>query len=208
MTWDSIGVRDRLAVLAAADPAYERFGAGRHQYQLKAPIPASDIAVFEQQHGIRLPDAYRSFLTDIGSGGAGPYYGLFDWRDIPIRHDEVFAPGFLSTPFPHEEEWNPNADASSLIPDEEYWDPRWVTGSFAIVEFGCGAFFRLVVSGPATGQVWFDDRATDGGLQPGPQFHLWYASWLTAPTRRRPRETVTAKDSDFSYSLPRFLDGE
>jgi ABC-type Na+ transport system ATPase subunit NatA len=36
-------------------------------------------------------------------------------------------------------------------------------------EFGRGAYFRLVVTGPARGQVWFDDLASDQGITPDPE---------------------------------------
>lgn len=43
-----------------------------------------------------------------------------------------------------------------------------------IDEYGCAAFHRLIVTGEARGQVWFDDRASDGALTPGPTFAAWY----------------------------------
>jgi hypothetical protein len=63
--------------------------------------------------------------------------------------------------------------------EDEYFDLRWTAGSLIIAEFGCGAFHRLIVSGPARGQVWFDDCANDAGLTPGAEFEPWYLDWLT-----------------------------
>ncbi len=171
-------MKAKLAAMAAADPARERFGAASHRYRLNAPVAAAEIGVFERLHDIRLPTAYRTFLTSLGSGGAGPYYGMIDWAEVAAPGGQPYTPGFLATPFPHTGFWNPNTDAANLVPDEEYWHDRWITGSVAIVHFGCGAYVRLAVCGRSAGQVWFDDRVSDGGLRPGPDFRDWYLSWL------------------------------
>ncbi|MFB7594674.1 hypothetical protein [Streptomyces sp. NPDC056160] len=54
---------------------------------------------------------------------------------------------------------------------------KLVTGSMIISDMGCGAFVRLVVTGAASGQVWFDTLATDDTLTPGPAFGDWYQAW-------------------------------
>jgi hypothetical protein len=62
--------------------------------------------------------------------------------------------------------------------------PTWprsratTTSSLVIAEFGCGAFHRLIITGSTRGQVWFDDRAADGGLTPEADFPDWYHDWL------------------------------
>jgi hypothetical protein len=50
-----------------------------------------------------------------------------------------------------------------------------------ISEIGCGAFCRLIVRGPASGQVWIEDFGSDDILSPGPDFYDWYMNWLAAP---------------------------
>ncbi|MFJ9784253.1 hypothetical protein ACIRSS_32080 [Amycolatopsis sp. NPDC101161] len=46
----------------------------------------------------------------------------------------------------------------------------------------CGAYFRLVVTGPERGRLWFDDRGSDGGVSPvGAGFREWYLKWLNHP---------------------------
>lgn len=178
-------VRCRLAALAAADPAFTRFGAHRHRYRLGPALSQEDVAAFERLQGVTLPESYRRFLTEVGDGGAGPFYGLFrldgsDMRDLDREERETA--GFLATPFPHIEAWNPHRQPSDAwMDDEEYFHPRWVSGSLIIAEFGCGAFFRLVVTGPVRGRAWFDDRASDGGLTPGHDFGDWYLRWLDDP---------------------------
>ena len=149
----------------------------------------ADVAAFETLHHITLPAAYRSFLLEVGNGGAGPHYGLFTLDGAGLRDDDLqeqYRPGHLATPFPHTQAWNPDFHVPQpevpkpvgMMTEDEYFDDRWISGSLIIAEFGCGAFHRLVVTGPSRGQVWFDDRAADGGLTPEADFASWYDSWL------------------------------
>jgi hypothetical protein len=91
--------------------------------------------------------------------------------------DEAWWPGFLATPFPHTRAVGPD----SL--DAEYDEDELVTGSMILADMGCGAFARLVVTGAAGGQVWFDYLGINSTLEPGPDFHDWYLAWLRSPGR-------------------------
>ncbi|MFF5081214.1 SMI1/KNR4 family protein [Actinoplanes sp. NPDC000266] len=59
---------------AAATPG-EHFGAGAHGFRLGPPLPESDVTAFEHDHGVRLPDDYRAFITTVGNGGPGRWGG-------------------------------------------------------------------------------------------------------------------------------------
>jgi hypothetical protein len=186
--WEAKKVHSRLAAIRAADPDLERFGASRHRHRLGRRLGKLSVTAFESAHGVTLPDAYRSFLLEVGNGGAGPNYGLFtlDGQGMTdLERDERFRPRYLATGFPHTEAWNPNYNPPgrdrpnpALLSEDEYFDAGWTTGTLVIAEFGCGAFHRLVVAGPARGQVWLDDRASDGGLTPETDFYSWYNNWL------------------------------
>jgi len=173
------GVRARLAQLAACDPEFKRFGAEHHRYVLGAPLAEESVAAFEERHAVRLPDAYRRFLTEVGDGGAGPYCGLLPLdrtdrcgEDAPQRLPD----GFLATPFPHEQEWN-----DTELDDDAYFADERVAGSLQLCHMGCGHYLRLAVTGPTRGRLWLDTRAGDGGLSLGPRFEDWYADWLNCP---------------------------
>lgn len=180
--WDADQVYARLAIMTAADPECAAFGADHHRYELGSPLTEAEVVAFEQDHSVTLPDSYRRFLLEIGDGGAGPYYGLYRLYGEGMRADDRedrTMPGHLATPFPHVDHWNAVTFGPDSVMDEfEYEEPKWSAGSLNIAHFGCGAFFRLVITGAARGQVWFDDRAADGGLTPGPDFHDWYLAWL------------------------------
>ncbi|KUM82464.1 hypothetical protein AQI94_41780 [Streptomyces pseudovenezuelae] len=177
--WDGAAVRARVAAMAQEDPRRRRFGSSHHGYRLRPPLVEDTIGLFEQQHGVRLPASYRSFLQDVADGGAGPDYGLLGLGEEvdgeEALHDlraEGRRAGFLSTPFPHTDEWRGPGKGG----DADYS----VEGSLVIGECGCGSFHRLVVTGRNAGHVWLDDPDW-GGLTPGPDFRDWYRAWLAAP---------------------------
>jgi hypothetical protein len=64
--------------------------------------------------------------------------------------------------------------------DRVYFDPDLLAGTIPIGHFGCAVWARLVVSGPHAGEVWIDDRSSDGGIRPADpaRFDGWYLSWL------------------------------
>ena len=72
-----------LDELDRRDPRREVFGSGSHDYKLNPPLPVSVIEAFEGRHGVSLPEDYRLFITEVGDGGAGPYYGL-----LPFGKDD------------------------------------------------------------------------------------------------------------------------
>ncbi|MCO1656814.1 SMI1/KNR4 family protein [Pseudonocardia humida] len=179
MTRSAIDVRARLAAARAGDPGLRRFGAAEHHYALRPPLDGAAVAAFEARHAVVLPTEYRRFLLEVGSCGAGPHYGLYplDGSGMePVDLAERELPGHLATSFPHTEAWNP----AGTMSEQEYSADGRTTGSLVVCHFGCGALYRLVVTGPARGQVWFDDRCSAAGLTPGPGFDRWYGDWLHA----------------------------
>lgn len=173
--WELLSVRHRLADMAAKDPDLRRFGASTHKYQLNPPLAQAKVEAFERRWNITLPESYRSFIIDVGNGGAGPYYGLYRVGDT----DPLLDPDgpLLAMPFPHVTAWN----ADSLPPQDEdaYFSDEQIAGSLALAHFGCGDFLRLVITGEARGEVWQDGRGGDYGIWPvAADFADWYAEWL------------------------------
>jgi hypothetical protein len=107
--WDRAEVGGRLDVLRRADPGFTRFGAAAHHYLLNQPLPQSEVTAFEARYGLSLPGEYRSFLLEVGDGGADPFYGIFRldrsgpqrgtlWEDGRCSDTGItpFAPGFAA----------------------------------------------------------------------------------------------------------------
>ena len=182
--WNADLIHRRLAEIQQQDPEHKIFGARRHHHRLGPRLSTRDVTAFERKIGVELPKSFRAFLTEVGNGGAGPFYGLYNLEEA-FRLDAMEIPEgplrFYTTPFPHTANWNPPLDA---LP-EDYEEGRWITGSLLLAEFGCGAFHRLVVNGKVAGEVWFDDRCADGGMAQERDFFEWYMSWLDQPHRHR-----------------------
>ncbi len=197
-----------LSDLKRKDRKHRVFGSAAHRYDLNSPLPSSVIDEFEARYGITIPDDYRCFVTEIGNGGAGPYYGLF-----PFGHDddglweESGLIGDVSQPFSHVAAWNlPKSfweqepdippglpadeeqrlwDAWDNVEQEQYWNPAIMNGAIPICHMGCALRQWLIVNGEQKGFVWNDYRADGRGILPvvdelgGQQtFSGWYMSWL------------------------------
>ena len=206
----------RLQELARKDKKRKVFGSAAHDYQLNPPLDLRTVEAFEAEHGVELPDDYKLFITGIGNGGAGPFYGLF-----PFGHDDEGAWNFgvlvgdVGKPFPHNEAWNLTEGFWENEPDppegiseaeedrlwEEwdkeleahYWNTDFVNGAIPICHLGCALRQWLVIHGDQSGFVWTDYRADDAGLFPlkgpterGMTFTDWYLAWLDNPNMKMP----------------------
>ena len=91
-------IHERLQQLASLDPTFQAFGAAEHQYQLNPCLTIQDISAIESQYGIQLPEDYVWFLSQVGNGGAGPFYGLYALEDSLEVHTDFGSPMSLNTP--------------------------------------------------------------------------------------------------------------
>ena len=205
MLLDATFVKESLRRLSATKT--DVFGAGGHGFSLNPPLLEIKVSEIEHRHNIQLPQEYRHFLTAIGNGGAGPFYGLFPWGkwDGAGRELETWAEagdfvGILSEPFPLMCAWNDleGRPPSELMDTNEeeyerllgeferiYWDTARLNGAVPICTEGCALRIWLVLTGEQAGRLWRDDRADDKGLAPlsladesPATFSRWYADWL------------------------------
>jgi hypothetical protein len=202
--------RDIVALLNELDrwdPKRKLFGSNGHQYKLRPPLPGSVIEAFERQYGVALPQDYRYFITVIGDGGAGPFYGVFPFGQHDDCHDYCawdrgHLVGDFSKPFPHVTDWNLPASFWDNEPDlspetpvevqdklmeawdkeleEKYWNPSLVNGAIPICHLGCAQRHWLVINGEQRGYVWDDDRSDNKGLHPvrdEPGSQMTFSDW-------------------------------
>ncbi|MCX0245132.1 SMI1/KNR4 family protein [Streptomyces drozdowiczii] len=189
------GVRQRVVALRAQPSSGKVFGSLGHRWVLEDPLTDDGLAELEAQIGVRLPDGYRSFLTRVGAGGAGPAYGLFPVRRVRGRWRwegdgaELADLAMLARPFPEHGPDPEDLDALLAVrPEEEdfeeiedfddaieAWDERWealmyaperTAGAIVISHLGCAQREWLVISGPHRGSIWSDCRADDADLVP------------------------------------------
>ncbi|MDJ0644260.1 MAG: hypothetical protein QNJ15_15710 [Erythrobacter sp.] len=203
---DIATIRERLAVLGNRDwpdewGAYEEETIGDfygwcHRYRMEEPLPEEAAATFERLSGVQLPADYRQFLTQIGNGGAGPYYGIYPFceeEEGPLP-DEILRD--VAKPFALQSTWNgnPPGEAGSRThfePDDAYYSFSVMAGALPIATQGCALDYWMVVSGPQAGQIWFDKRTDAEGIEPVLDaegqimtFGPWYEAWLDSAYAR------------------------
>lgn len=52
------------------------FSCGKWPPAWNPPMGEEDVAAFEAENGIRLPEDYRRFLTTVAASGSQPFYGI------------------------------------------------------------------------------------------------------------------------------------
>lgn len=206
LKWNAARIKSSLSRLRESGASV--FGSETHGFHLNAPLKESAVLAFEQTHRIHLPVDYRTFITRIGNGGAGPFYGVFPLgkrdssfgSDLEEWHENDGFMGILSKPFPHEKDWNdlnrmPQHELAESAPeayekqqddfDNQYWSSALVNGAIPICHEGCAIRIWLVVTGPQTGYLWRDTRSEFTGIRPlklqngnPATFTTWYEEWL------------------------------
>lgn len=196
-------IKDKLNELKILDKSFEIFGASSHEYEFNEPIPIDTINRFEDKFEIQLPQDYKLFLSQIGNGGAGPFYGIHPLqRDLgQFNPENKFE--LLKFDFPLKKAWNWSDKIFSKFEefqeseDEEiaelfdriYWEQyckdELTHGSIYITEYGCALRFLLIITGDEKGKIWFDQRADQNGINPVTDkqgnkldFSDWYVDWL------------------------------
>lgn len=120
-------ILEKLDYLRTHDTDLRIFGARPengwgHAYKMDPVMPESEVIAFEQATGLRLPEDFRAFITQVCNGGPGPGYGFFGLAAIR----EEWVEGY-KTPF-------------SLSNDA-------FNGCVAICTMGCGIEDYLVING-------------------------------------------------------------
>lgn len=201
--WQQVTVR--LARLGADDSAFKVFGARTHGtghgWVLSPALSAEQVEEAEAQFRIRFPEDYRSFLVEVGAGGAGPGYGLpslsngvdgwrwvndggdtqLDLLDVAALSQEQIEQAWeqheLSEPRREDYESNASYDAACRAwgaADEALYDRQFI-GSIPLSHQGCGWFEWLVVTGPESGSV----RVIGDDFYPvADSFGAYYLEWL------------------------------
>lgn len=205
-TW--AGVRERVLALREAPRRQAVFGAeaahdGGHRFALLPVLTETEVRAVERRLAVRLPEEYRTFLLEVGAGGAGPDYGLFppkppgpDARPAP---EPVFRPGLTAELESTEPERADYDDEDAFTAAWHAWDVRrdelhdaLTEGTLCVGHQGCGYYNLLVLDGPHAGTVWEDVRAVGEGVVPVRlhgrtgllPFADWYLHWLRQAERR------------------------
>jgi hypothetical protein len=147
--------------------------------QLNPCLGEHDVESFEAQYNIRLPDAYRRFLLEVGNGGTGPpSYGLEPLAEtltgsFPPDDWTRFRPDL---PFPLTDGWNYYVDDEQL--SDEIEAATVEHGHLYLGTRGCGEDWILITTGNERGYVWMRTEMATVPCEPRRDFLSWYEYWL------------------------------
>ena len=83
-------LKDLVKRAGKKDGTREIFGSSKHGYKLNPTVTQEEVRRFEAHWHLTLPDEYVFFLTKVGNGGAGPYYGLYSLENLD-RYNEYLG---------------------------------------------------------------------------------------------------------------------
>lgn len=141
------------------------------------------VHVFEAEHGIVLPEPYRTFVAEVSDGSfvGPPDFGLLglaempgDWgADRPVRD--------LAQPFPLTQPWLWEGEDMSGAEYEARLAPVFDHGTIVLGTDGCGMYWHLVVTGEHRGHVW--NISGEGAMPFGAEFGFTtgepgFAGWV------------------------------
>jgi SMI1/KNR4 family protein SUKH-1 len=183
-------VARKLRVVQQRPQGRKVLGEREHGFRLEPRLEEAEVQRFERSHGVALPEDYRAFVTRVGNGGAGPYYGLLPlqrWAAAPLEYlsDERPLPGdLLSRPSPLRDgltgvDWVEllGGDVRSRRFDPGTWHPY--QGTITLSHLGSTYYSLLIVTGPARGRVCSVDLDMQAPkFLPQRGFLDWYEAWL------------------------------
>ncbi|MEU0205106.1 SMI1/KNR4 family protein [Streptomyces canus] len=159
------------------------------------PAGWEEVRSFEAEHGIVLPEPYRTFVAEICDGlrAGPPHYGLLPFAQTPSDWGSDRPERLLAEPFPLTAAWlweeEEEEDDEGALSEQEFEarvDSVFDHGSLLLGTDGCGMYWHLIVTGPQRGHVWLIDEngampfgtRPDTSLMPGaPGFAGWATHW-------------------------------
>ncbi|WP_442818569.1 SMI1/KNR4 family protein [Streptomyces sp. NBC_01320] len=122
----------------------------RAAFEADAPLGWDRVHAFEAEHGIVLPEPYRTFVAEISDGSytGPPDYGLMPLAEQPDDGREADGERCLAEPFPLTEAWVWEEDDRPEEELEPLLDQVFGHGSIVLGTDGCGMDWHLVVTGP------------------------------------------------------------
>ena len=161
------------------------FGSEKHDYQLKPVISLSEVQAYEQKHNIKLPSEYVFFITQVGNGGAGPFYGIYG---IHIAKDYLYytksGTPFLSSKLTKDvwaEKLAPMDDDN--CPDEifDQIEEEILQGTTSIGTQGCSYETLAIAEGAEENRIFYinNDWDTEGmPFDTKTTFLEWYENFF------------------------------
>jgi SMI1 / KNR4 family (SUKH-1) len=184
-------IRIKLSEAKKIDKDFKVFGASSHKYQINNPISMKEIANFEAENGINLPESYKYFLSKIGNGGiasgksaAGPFYGIYALSTTIDYDIQYLGKSVKVNPNMTDEYWKSltkKIEEDDTITEEEYENElgEIYSGILPIGDQGCAYSHCLVLNGEFKGRVINIDSERHKPVWAFENDFLdWYERWL------------------------------
>lgn len=180
-------IKDKLEKAMRKDTAFSVFGASSHKYKINEKLTAKELSDWEAKNQVTLPEPYAQFLTKVGNGGAGPYYGMYSIETATsYTESNALTAKCVLHPKLTKEEWNHLTEPLTKeedISDLEYDAARdkVMGGMLCIGTQGCEYDMYLVLEGEHRGKIVY----TSDFYPDHPFFFVyednfldWYERWL------------------------------
>jgi len=174
-----------VAKAKEADPEFKIFGSKKHKYTFNDPVSLNEVREFEKKYEIKLPENYVRVLTEVGNGGAGPYYGLYPLKEIinfqsdsiinKIGAEETIIDDTL-TP----EKWCEMIEKLEAAEDDDEYDTlfqKLFANSIVVGTQGCTFDSLLMCSGSEHNKIINIDWNLDKDIIPYFS-HMTFEEWL------------------------------
>lgn len=140
------------------------------QIKLGPILTEQTVCNFEQTYMMKLPEAYRRFLLEVGDG----CMWHSGYQLLSLNRMDNLKQEKLSLSFPFDDEWIwETEDNPSQSKMEEVEN-----GNIELIDVGCGQSFHLIITGKCCGEVW---HFCEMGIQPCCQrqdFLGWFEKWI------------------------------
>lgn len=147
-------------------------------------VTIEKIKDLEVQLGIKFPEDYVLFVTQIGDGWDKQVVRRSIWQEMKsiFSHEDL---SLLRKPFPYTDAWIWENRETNPLPGEsdEEWDMRVGElllpkqfGNIFLMRGNNAEKFHLILNGKCSGEVW---KFTDVGIAPcSPR--ITFSEWITA----------------------------
>ncbi|MGQ8867524.1 HEAT repeat domain-containing protein [Myroides sp. TSA_177.3] len=190
-------IKEKLANIEQYDEDFVVFGADSHEYKVGASVNLQEVTTFEQKCGIKLPEAYVAFVTQIGNGNttenaymgsaAGPYYGIYPLGDGLEDLNAGDVKRYLSYPCLLDPDMTDKTwtTLTQAMYDEELSDEAYDAivgplfgGLLPIGTQGCAITTCLILNGPHKGRIVYLNDDYKPAFAYEADFLAWYERWL------------------------------
>lgn len=179
-------IRKLVAAADKVDRERKVFGASTHKYKLRPTLTVAEIEAFETKYHITLPEEYVFFLTQVGNGGAGPYYGLTTLEKVigPEEYAVMISNEALIDKKLTKERWQQLMEETDDADDDALFDEamnRLYGGMLNIGTQGCTYDNLLMANGSETGKIVYIDWNLDPDYGPyltNMTFLEWYENFF------------------------------